>query len=107
MPSMTTIDTQPPYPLPHRLDVRNSAAVGKAISELIEGSPQSLILDARDLAYISSKGVHTLRRLRICLQAAGGALTVVGPRPFVREVLTYGGLGDILQPMEGERPTGR
>ena len=119
LPNLDTDTRSTVYPLPPRLDILNSAAVGAAIGaaisdangavigERFEGAPQALILDARDLTYISSKGVHTLRRLRKKLQAGGGALTIAGPRRFAREVLIHGGLKEILKPTDADSSRAR
>lgn len=94
------------YTLPPRLDTLTSTAVNTALDERIVDFGQPLVLDASELAYISSKGVRTLRRLRKKLLASGGALTILDPPCFAREVLIYGGLGDALQPADGSPTPG-
>lgn len=58
---------------------------------------ETLTLDLSGVPYMSSAGLRCLLAAQKCLMAGGGAMTIVGIQPAVREVLDITGMSGILK----------
>jgi anti-anti-sigma factor len=85
------------FSLPERLDALTADGVYMEIHRIWKGGSHRLILDAGAMAYISSRGIRALLRMRKDVRRDGGVLVLENLRAFAREVLTASGLGDDLE----------
>jgi len=70
-----------------RLDTHTYLELDQTLSPLLEDlSLHALVLDLRELQYISSAGVRSLFRARKALSARGGRVLVVNPQPQIQKV---------------------
>ena len=67
-----------------RLDTPASQEVMKAVQPLLEQADREIILDCRDLEYISSSGLRILLMLRKETGRKGGRLVIRGIREAIR-----------------------
>ena len=77
-----------------RLDATTAPVLENTISKEIE-STQNLILDLKDLTYISSAGLRVLLSAQKKMQKIG-SMTVKNVCPQVMEILEITGFADIL-----------
>jgi anti-anti-sigma factor len=85
------------FTLPERLDALTADGVYADIERMLEGGIRHLTLDAGAMAYLSSKGVRVLVRMRAAFQNQGAVLRLVNLQAFAGEVLRASGLGVDLQ----------
>lgn len=79
-----------------RLDAAGAPVLDASIAAAAKTAPERLVLDCRELAYISSAGMRSLLLgARACLQA-GCAFAVAGLRPECRSILDTTGLLMVL-----------
>jgi anti-anti-sigma factor len=69
----------------------------KAMSQLIDGGTLRIVLDLREMTYITSVGINYLVNLRLLRKKAGGDLVLVKPQPQVLNVLQMIGLVGVLR----------
>ena len=79
------------YALSGQLDSRSSPDLEKELLQAIADGQRSLLLDCRELEYISSAGLRVLVMTGKRLAAAGGRLAICGLQPSVQEVLDVAG----------------
>jgi anti-anti-sigma factor len=73
----------------------SQAAKAEAFFDAVSGA---VVLDLKDLQYISSLGLGTLVRVEKRLRGSvGGGLTLINVSPHVRDVLAYAGLDMIFK----------
>jgi anti-anti-sigma factor len=89
------------FSLPKRLDALTADAVYMEVRRILSRGAQRLTLDAGAMAYISSKGIRTLVRLREELRRDGGVLILENLQAFAQDVLRASGLGDDLTGIDG------
>ena len=77
-----------------RLDTTTAPALDKTINEDIAGT-KNLVLDVKELEYISSAGLRVLLGAQKKMQKIG-AMKVINVREEVMEVLEMTGFADIL-----------
>jgi anti-anti-sigma factor len=68
----------------------------KAMSQLIDGGTLWIVLDLREMTYITSVGINYLVNLRLLRKKAGGDMVLVKPQPSVRNVLQMIGFLEVL-----------
>jgi anti-anti-sigma factor len=68
----------------------------KAVSKLIEAGTLRIVLDLREMSYITSVGINYLVNLRLLRKKAGGEVVLVKPQPQVQNVLQMIGLLPVL-----------
>ena len=78
-----------------RLDVNNSPVLRKEIAEIGDDTTR-LIMDFRDVTYISSAGLRVLLNLEQNLEETGGLLEVSHVSELIRDVFDITGFLDIL-----------
>jgi anti-anti-sigma factor len=74
-----------------RVGAADAGVVGSAIEDLARGATE-VLLDLKDLDYISSAGLHVLDEAARQVRGRGGTLTIVNPQPAVQAVLEMSGL---------------
>ncbi|MEJ2639496.1 MAG: STAS domain-containing protein [Desulfosarcinaceae bacterium] len=90
------------FTLPERLDALTADDVYKDVEKHLDAGTRHLTLDAGAMAYLSSKGVRMLLRMRKVFQKQGTVLHLANLQAFAHEVLTASGLGADLQVLEGD-----
>lgn len=78
-----------------RLDSTNAEDVTR-LFEQVSGRFQDITLNLRDLTYISSAGLRSLKILYMKMRNKGGNLTVTNLAPYVAEVLEMTGFSEML-----------
>ncbi len=82
---------------PHgRLDSESSPELARQAKEMIGGGGRRLLLDLRDLVYISSAGLRAVLVAAAEMTAAGGRLAIASPNPQVTEVFDISGFVSVV-----------
>jgi anti-anti-sigma factor len=68
------------------LDSNTFAVLEKRLEMLKEGSPKAIILDLKDLVYISSAGLRVILAARKALRGIGAELHVTHLQPQIKKV---------------------
>jgi anti-anti-sigma factor len=69
-----------------------SPQLAAALDEAIAAGSRRIILDLKDLNYISSAGIVTIQSAAARLLAEGGSLRLTGAQPAVRVALELAGV---------------
>jgi anti-anti-sigma factor len=70
-----------------RLDTMTAPALESRLAPLLsQTANKSLVFDLAELEYISSAGIQSFVRARKALEARGGSVAIVNPRPPVKKV---------------------
>jgi len=72
----------------------------KAVSQLIDAGTLRIVLDLREMTYITSVGINYLVNLRLLRKKAGGDVILVKPQPQVLNVLGLIGVLGVLSVVE-------
>ena len=68
------------------LDTSTCTALEQKTMELLAMHPKAIVLDMKELEYISSMGVRAVLKARKAMQAQSGKLALVNVQPGVRKV---------------------
>ncbi len=68
------------------LDSETFGVLEKQLALLLEASPRAVVLDLKDLAYISSAGVRVVLAAKKALKGKGADLFLANPQPQIRKV---------------------
>ncbi len=79
-----------------RLDSETSPELKRQALETIGRGGRRLLLDLRDLAYISSAGLRAVLVAAAEMTAAGGKLAISSPNPQVAEVFDISGFVSVV-----------
>ena len=80
--------------LENRIDTTNAGQVEQEIFEAVAAAPGAkVVLDARDLEYISSAGLRVLLKLK---KQTPGELPILHVSPIVNEILIATGFSKVL-----------
>lgn len=85
-----------------RLDTATSPGAEKVILEALTPERSHVVLDMRDVTYVSSAGLRIVLLAAKQTKAANGALALFGMRPDVREVFDISGFSRILSILPSE-----
>lgn len=85
-----------------RLDTATSGAAERGITGLVAPGQARLVLDMRDVAYVSSAGLRVVLLAAKQAKAAGGSVALFGLQPAVRDVFEISGFARILAIAPGE-----
>lgn len=80
-----------------RIDASAAPAVNKAVREAISEGAQHIIVELRDVTFLSSSGLRTLLLLARELRRDGGDLVLCALQPQVAEVFHLTGFDQIFQ----------
>ena len=78
------------------LDAHTFEEFFKAVSRLIDAGTLWIVLDLREMTYITSVGINYLVNLRLLRKKAGGDVILVKPQPSVLNVLKMIGFLEVL-----------
>ncbi len=82
---------------PHgRLDSESSPELARQAKEMIGRGGRRLLLDLKDLVYISSAGLRAVLVAAAEMTAAGGKLAIASPSPQVAEVFDISGFISVV-----------
>lgn len=70
-----------------RVDAQNAPTLSHTADAAIQDAATRLALDFTGVNYLSSAGIRVLLRIQEAIGASGGAMALVNPQPFVKEVL--------------------
>ena len=79
-----------------RLDAVTTPLLEKDLTELMAGGERFLVLNLRDLEYISSAGLRTILAVTKRLRAKQGKLLLASLKSVVREVFDISGFSSII-----------
>ena len=80
-----------------RLDAGSAPQVEPQVRELLNAGEGKLLLDLREVDYLSSAGLQILLLAAKRLEAGGGRLVLCGAGPYVLEVLQVTGLAPLFE----------
>jgi anti-anti-sigma factor len=83
-----------------RLDASTHSSVEKRILELIQGGERNLVLDLRELEYISSIGLRVLMVVAKRLKSVKGEIAVCCASESIRQVFDISGFVNIFRMLE-------
>lgn len=83
-----------------RLDTAVSQEVATALQPLIDNAQKTLVLDCKDLAYISSSGLRIFLTVRKAAAAKGGKVIVRDITPEIRQVFMMTGFLNLFEIQE-------
>lgn len=83
-----------------RLDTAVSQEVANALQPLIDNADKTLVLDCKDLAYISSSGLRIFLTVRKAAAAKGGKVIVRDITPEIRQVFMMTGFLNLFEIQE-------
>jgi anti-sigma B factor antagonist len=78
------------------VDSADSEALLDFIRAVIDAGQTQLVLDIADMDFIVSMGLGVFVRSHTRLRAAGGFLHLVGPQPFILQMIKATGLDRLL-----------
>ncbi|GHT01525.1 anti-sigma factor antagonist [Bacteroidia bacterium] len=79
-----------------RLDTTNSEAFDKKIADFIDTPPADMVVDCRELTYISSSGLRVFLSLQKSANKAQKKLTFRNINAEIKEILDMTGFSQIL-----------
>jgi len=85
-----------------RLDTSTAPAVEEDARLCIQSGARRMVLDCRNLFFISGIGLQTILTLAHAMQKAGGRLILCNLQPQVREMVDASGLEDFVPVYEGQ-----
>jgi anti-sigma B factor antagonist len=80
-----------------RLDTSVSAEVSAAIQPLLDHAEKTLVLDCKDLSYISSSGLRIFLTIRKAAGAKGGKVIVKDINNEIRQVFMMTGFLNLFE----------
>ena len=80
-----------------RLDTSVSAEVSAAIQPLLDHAEKTLVLDCKDLSYISSSGLRIFLTIRKAAGAKGGKVIVKDINNEIRQVFMMTGFVNLFE----------
>jgi len=83
-----------------RLDTAVSQEVATTLQPLIDNADKTLVLDCKDLAYISSSGLRIFLTVRKAAAAKGGKVIVRDITPEIRQVFMMTGFLNLFEIQE-------
>jgi anti-sigma B factor antagonist len=79
-----------------RLDSRTAGPAATELNKLAQGGHGKLVLNVRELEYVSSAGLRAMLVAAKLAQARGGTLAICGANAAVAEVMEISGLARLL-----------
>jgi anti-sigma B factor antagonist len=84
------------FSLSGRLDSSTSPTLEEKINEVLENGPHNIILNFKNLEYISSAGLRVILKTTKNLKAKKGTLLLCSMQDYVREVFEIAGFDTFL-----------
>ena len=80
-----------------RLDTPSSQEVSNALEPVVADAKGTIILDCKDLEYISSSGLRIFLTIRKAAAAQGGSVIVKGMKDAIRNIFMMTGFLNLFQ----------
>ena len=80
-----------------RLDTPSSQEVSNALEPVVADAKGTIVLDRKDLEYISSSGLRIFLTVRKAAAAQGGSVIVKGMRDAIRNIFMMTGFLNLFQ----------
>ena len=80
-----------------RLDTPSSQEVSNALEPVVADAKGTIILDCKDLEYISSSGLRIFLTVRKAAAAQGGTVIVKGMKDAIRNIFMMTGFLNLFQ----------
>ena len=80
-----------------RLDTPSSLEVSNALEPVVADAKGTIVLDCKDLEYISSSGLRIFLTVRKAAAAQGGSVIVKGMRDAIRNIFMMTGFLNLFQ----------
>ena len=80
-----------------RLDTPSSQEVSNALEPVVADAKGTIILDCKDLEYISSSGLRIFLSVRKAAAALGGSVIVKGMKDAIRNIFMMTGFLNLFQ----------
>jgi anti-anti-sigma factor len=84
------------FSLVGRIDFATSTHLERAATAAIKGGNHRVVLDMREVNYISSAGLRAILVAAKQAKSAGGGVAVFGLQPRVEDVFTTSGFGRVV-----------
>ncbi|MBU1726812.1 MAG: STAS domain-containing protein [Candidatus Omnitrophica bacterium] len=68
------------------IDTNTSIILDKAVDSVLQLKPKVIVLDMKDVDYMSSAGVRVIIKAKKGIEALGGILTIVNLQPQIKKV---------------------
>jgi anti-sigma B factor antagonist len=78
------------------IDLATSPQLQAVLVDLVDRGLHQLIIDLEQVSFLDCAGIGMLVDARRRVQEQGGSLTLVRPRPFVRQVLALTGMTTVF-----------
>jgi len=79
-----------------KINSQSAPEFEKSLGEAIQGEPKHLIVNLRDVEYLSSAGLRSILRIAMRLDKQSRKLAFVGARELVAEVIRLTGVDSIF-----------
>jgi serine/threonine-protein kinase RsbW len=79
-----------------RLDTTTAEIFQKEIQQLFEGENPNIVLDCKDLEYISSSGLRVILSLQKSVMSRKGGLVLRALKPTILSIFVMTGLSNVL-----------
>ena len=79
-----------------RLDTTTAEIFQKEIQQLFEGGNPNIVLDCKDLEYISSSGLRVILSLQKSVMSRKGGLVLRALKPTILSIFVMTGLSNVL-----------
>lgn len=80
-----------------RLDTPSSQEVSNALEPVVADAKGTIVLDCKDLEYISSSGLRIFLTVRKAAAAQGGSVIVKGMKDAIRNIFMMTGFLNLFQ----------
>ena len=80
-----------------RLDTPASQEVAKSIDPILENPTVAIVLDCKDMTYISSSGLRIFLTLRKTAASKGGKVIIKSISPVIRQVFMMTGFLNLFE----------
>ena len=84
-----------------RMDGAGTEQVAAGVAAVIATRPPRVVVDLRQVVFLSSVGIRLLLSTAKSLNQHGGRMAIAGPQPMVREVLDIVGIASVI-PVHGD-----
>jgi anti-anti-sigma factor len=85
-----------------RLDTMHFPLVDKELTSQIENNQKQIILDCRDLDYVSSSGLRVLLKALKQMETANGRLTICNLQPQITQIFKISGFDHLFEIYPGK-----
>lgn len=86
------------------LDMHTAPDLDDALTEVIDGGAQRVVVDMTDLAFLDSTGLSTILAGHQRISARGGALALDGPSQYIIKMLDITGLDKVFEVKVSPKP---